>query len=89
MATSAAGIALRRHVIPLVSHYNELEEGKYTTLSRYVNIGCGNTEKQKYNVPLVSTQDAETLCRYIFEFIDVSAVQRLSLTTGPLRFTFS
>ena len=53
-----------------------------------MDIGGGNTENRKYNVPLVLTQDAKTLCRCILEFIDVSAVQRLSLTTGPLHFTF-
>ena len=86
--TSAAGLALRRHVIPLVSLYNDKAEGSQVSLSRYVNLGDGTKEKRKYNVPLVTTQDVETLCRCILEFEDVSAPPRLSLTTGPLKFSF-
>ena len=86
--TSAAGLALRRHVIPLVSSYNEKAEGSQVSLSRYINLGDGTKEKRKYNVPLVNTQDVETLCRCILEFEDVSAPPRLSLTTGPLKFSF-
>ena len=86
--TSAAGLALRRHVIPLVSSYNEKAEGSQVSLSRYINLGDGTKEKRKYNVPLVNTQDVETLCHCILEFEDVSAPPRLSLTTGPLKFSF-
>ena len=86
--TSAAGLALRRHVIPLVSSYNEKAEGSQVSLSRYINLGDGTKEKRKYNVPLVNTQDVETLCRCILEFEDVSAPPRLSLTTGPIKFSF-
>ena len=86
--TSAAGLALRRHVIPLVSLYNDKAEGSQVSLSRYVNLGDGTKEKRKYNVPLVTTQDVETLCHCVLEFEDVSAPPRLSLTTGSLKFSF-
>ena len=86
--TSAAGLALCRHVIPLVSLYNDKAEGSQVSLSRYVNLGDGTKEKRKYNVALVTTQDVETLCRCVLEFEDVSAPPRLSLTTGPLKFSF-
>ena len=86
--TSAAGLALHHHVIPLVSSYNEKAEGSQVSLSRYINLGDGTKEKRKYNVPLVNTQDVETLCRCILEFEDVSAPPRLSFTTGPLKFSF-
>ena len=86
--TSAAGLALRQHVIPLVSLYNDKAEGSQVSLSRYVNLGDGMKEKRKYNVPLVTTQDVETLCRCVLEFEDVSAPPCLSLTTGPLKFSF-
>ena len=84
--TSAARLALRRHVIPLVSLYNDKAEGSQVSLSRYVNLGDGTKEKRKYKV--VTTQDVETLCRCVLEFEDVSAPPRLSLTTGPLKSSF-
>ena len=86
--TSAAGLALQRHVIPLVSTYNKMAKGSQVSLSCYINLGDGMKEKRKYNVPLVNTQDVETLCRCILEFEDVSAPPHLSLTTGPLKFSF-
>ena len=55
---------------------------------RSVNIGDGNNEKRKYSVPYASSQDVETLCRCVLEFDDVSAVPHLSLTTGPLKFSY-
>ena len=36
----------------------------------------------------MNTQDVETLCHCILEFEDVSAPPHLSLTTGPLKFSF-
>ena len=86
--TSAAGLALRCHVILLVSVYNETVEGSQVSLSRYVNIDGNTKEKRKYNVPLVSSPDVETLCCCVLDFDDVSAVPHLSLTTGPLKFSF-
>ena len=86
--TSIAGLALGHHIIPLVSVYNGKAEGSQVSLLRYINLGDGTKEKRKYNVPLVNTQDVETLCQCILEFEDVSAPQRLSLTTGPLKFSF-
>ena len=86
--TSAAGLALRRHVIPLVSSFNDQSDNTKVSLMRSVNIGDGNNEKRKYNVPYASSQDVETLCRCVLEFDDVSAVPRLSLTTGPLKFSY-
>ena len=89
MATaSAAGLALRRHVIPLVSLFNDQSDNTKVSLMRSVNIGDGNNEKRKYNVPYASSQDVETLCRCVLEFDDVAAVPRLSLTTGPLMFSY-
>ena len=86
--TSAAGLTLHRHVIPLVSLFNDQSNNTTVSLMRSVNIGDGNNEKQKYSVPYVLSQDVETLCRCILEFDDVSAVPRLSLTTGPLKFSY-
>ena len=46
MATaSAAGLALRRHVIPLVSLFNDQSDNMTVSLVRSVNIGDGNNEK--------------------------------------------
>ena len=84
---SPAALAFNRHVIPMISKFPENDEGSYT-LTRVVLLGGDNTEKRKYNVPIVSTSDVETLCRNILEFQDVSAGPRLSLTTGPLKFTY-
>ena len=89
MATmSTAGLALRRHVIPLVSLFNDQADNTKVSLVRSVNIGDGNNEKRKYSVPFASSQDVETLCRCVLEFDDVAAVPRLSLTTGPLKFSY-
>ena len=89
MATaSASGLALRRHVIPLVSLFNDQSENKKVSLMRSVNIGDGNNEKWKYSVPYAFSQDVETLCRCVLEFDDVSAIPRLSLTMGPLKFSY-
>ena len=85
---SPAALAFNRHVIPLFSKFPEHDEGSYTSLTHVVPLGGDNTEKRKYNVPIVSTSDVETLCRNILEFQDVSAAPRLSLTTGPLKFTY-
>ena len=86
--TSAAGLALRRHVIPLVSLFNDQADNTKVSLVRSVNTGDGNNEKRKYSVPFASSQDVETLCRCVLEFDDVAAVPRLSLTTGPLKFSY-
>lgn len=90
MATiSAAGFALRRHVIPLLpSTTKEKEESTTVALTRNVPLAAGGTEKRKYNVPQAHNQDVEALCRCVLEFRDVAAVQRLNLSTGPLRFAF-
>ena len=85
---SPAALAFNRHVIPMISKFPENDEGSYTSLTRVVPLGGDNTEKRKYNVPIVSTSDVETLCRNILEFQDVSAGPMLSLTTGPLKFTY-
>ena len=89
MATaSAAGLALCRHVIPLVSLFNDQSDKTMVSHMRSINIGHGNNEKRKYSVPYASSQDVETLCRCVLDFDDVSAVPRLSLTTGPLKFSY-
>ena len=89
MATaSAAGLALRWHVIPLVSLFNDQSENTKVSLMHSVNIGDGNNEKRKYSVPYAFSQDVETLCHCILEFDNVSAIPRLSLTTGPLKFSY-
>ena len=89
MATaSAAGLTLRRHVIPLVSLYNDQSDNMQVSLMRSVNIGDGKNEKRKYSVPFASSQDFETLCHCVLEFDDVSAIPHLSLTTGPLKFSY-
>ena len=86
--TSAAVLVLHHHVTPLVSLYNDKAEGLQVSLSRHINLGDGTKEKRKYNVPLVTTQDVETLCHCVLEFKDASAPLHLSLTTGPLKFSF-
>ena len=88
VTTSAARLALRRCMIPLVSLYNNKAEGSQVSLSRYVNLRDGTKEKRKYKVPHMTTQDGETLCHCVLEFEDVLAPPRLSLTTGPLKFSF-
>ena len=42
---SGAGLALQRHVIPLVSQYNEHAEVMQVSLVHYMDIGAGNKEK--------------------------------------------
>ena len=79
--TSAAGLALCHHVIPLVSLYNDKAEGSQVSLSRYINLGDRTKAKRKYNVPHMTTQDVETLCRCVLEFEDVSV---LILTATPI-----
>ena len=70
MATaSGAGLALQRHVIPLVSIYNEMAEGFQVSLSRYVNIDGNTKEKGMYNVLLVSSPDVETLGRCVLSLM--------------------
>ena len=86
--TSAVGLALHRHVIHLVSLFNDQSDNTKVSLMCSVNIGDGNNEKRKYNVPYASSQDVETLCRCVLEFDKVSAFPRLSLTTGPLKFSY-
>ena len=88
VTTSAAGLALQCHVIPLVLAYNDKAEGSQVSLSCYINLGDGTKEKGEYNIPHVNTQDVEILCHCILEFEDVLAPPCLSLTTGPLKFSF-
>ena len=85
---SAAGLALRWHVIPLVSLFNDQSDNTKVSLMRSVNSGDGNNEKRKYNVPYASSQDVETLCCCVLEFDNVAAVPHLSLTTGSLKFSY-
>ena len=85
MATaSAAGLALHRHVIPLVSLYNDQADNTQVSLTHSVNVSNGNNEKRKYNVSFASSQDMETLCRCVLEFDNVSTIPHLSQTMGPL-----
>ena len=88
VTASAARLALHRHVIRLVSLYNDQADNTHVSLMHSVNVGDGNNEKRKYNVPFVSSQDVETLCRCVLEFDNISAIPHLSLTTGPLKFSF-
>ena len=85
---SPAALAFNPHAFPLISKFHENDESSYTPLTGVVHLGGDNTEKRKYNVHVVSTSDVETLCRNILEFQDVSAGARLSLTMGPLKFTY-
>ena len=88
VTASAPRLALRWHVIPLVSLYNDQANNTQVSLTCLVNVSDGNNEKRKYNVPFASSQDVETLCRCVLEFDNVSAIPCLSLTTGPLKFSF-
>ena len=65
-----------------------MAEGSQVSLSCYMTIDGNTKEKRKYNVPLVSSPDVETLCCCVLEFDDVSTVPCLSLPTGPLKFSF-
>ena len=85
-AASDAGLALWRHMILLVSIYNEKAEGSQVYLSCYLNIDGNTKEKRKYNLPLVSSPDVETLCHCMLEFDDVSAV--LDFYGRPVRKRF-
>ena len=88
VTASAAGLALRRHVIPLVSSYNDQADNTQVSLTCLVNVSDGNNKKWKYNVPFASSQDVDTLCRCVLEFDNISAIPHLSLTIGPLKFSF-
>ena len=58
---SPAVLAFNRHVIPLISKFPENDESSYTPLTRVVALGGDNTEKRKYNVPIVSTSSMSKL----------------------------
>ena len=88
VTASAARLTLCQHVIPLVSLYNDQADNIQVSLMCSVNIGDGNNEKRKYSVPYVSSQDVETLCCCVLEFDDIAAIPHLSLTTGPLKFSY-
>ena len=45
VTTSAARLALRWHVIPLVSLFNDQSDNTTVSLMRSINIGDGNNEK--------------------------------------------
>ena len=85
---SPAVLAFNHHIIPLISKFPENDKSSYTPLAYVALLGGDNTEKHKYNVPIVSTSIVETLCHNILEFQHVSAGARLSLMTGPLKFTY-
>ena len=85
---SAARLAVWRHVVPLILQYDETKEYNIVSLSCYVDIGPDMKEKHKFNVPFMNSQDVETLCHCVLKFDDVAALQCLSITTGPLKFSF-
>ena len=87
MTSTAAGLAFYNHVIPLVSKFVKTSK-THVTLSRTVPSSQDITEKCKFSVPLLSNHDVETICRCILEFCDVCHATRLSLTQGPLKFTY-
>ena len=87
MTSTAAGFAFHNHVIPLVSRFVKTSE-THVTLARTVPSGQVITEKRKFSVPLLNNLDVETICHCILEFCDVCHATRLSLTQGPLKFTY-
>ena len=87
MTSTAAGLTFHNHVIPLVSRFVKMSE-THVTLSRTVNSGQDITEKCKFSVPLLNNHDVETICHCILEFRDICHATRLSLTQGPLKFTY-
>ena len=87
MTSTATGLAFHNHIIPLVSKFVKTNE-THITLSCTVNVGQDITEKHKFSVPLLDNHDVETICRCILEFQDVCHTTRLSLTQGPLKFTY-
>ena len=87
MTSTAAGLAFYNHIIPLVSKFVKTSK-THVTLSRTVSSGQDITEKRKFSVPLLNNHDVETICRCILEFCDVCHTTRLSLTQGPLKFTY-
>ena len=84
---TSAGLVFYNHVIPLVSKFVERSK-THVTLSRTVSSGQDITEKRKFSVPLLNNHDVETICHCILEFRDVCHATRLSLTQGPLKFTY-
>ena len=80
MTSTATGLTFHNHVIPLVSKFIKTNE-THITLSRTVNIG-------KFSVLLLDNHDVETICQCILEFQDICHTTRLSLTQGPLKFTY-
>ena len=87
MTYTAAGLTFHNHIIPLVSRFVKTSE-THVTLSHTVNSGQDIREKRKYSVPLLNNHDVETICRCILEFRNVCHTTRLSLTQGPLKFTY-
>ena len=87
MTSTAAGLAFFNHVIPLVSKFEKTSK-THVTLSCTVPSGQDITEKRKFSVPLLNNHDVETICRCILEFRNVCHATRLSLTQGPLKFTY-
>ena len=81
MAT-AFGTTAEHALIPLIPKIKE-EERHEVTLTRMVG-----GDKRKHKVPLVMTEDVESLLRLVRDFMDATAQERLSLTTGPLKFSF-
>ena len=63
-AASTAALAQQRHVIPIVSVFQAIEDNS-VHLSHVVDIGDGLTEKRKFRIPKVSDLDVETICHCI------------------------
>ena len=87
MMFTAAGLAFHNHVIPLVSRFVKTSE-THVTLSHTVPSGQDITEKCKFSVVLLNNHDVETICHCILQFRNVCHATRLSLTQGPLKFTY-
>ena len=87
MMSTAAGLAFYNHIFPLVSKFVKTSE-THVTLSRTVPSGQDITEKRNFSVPLLNNHDVETICCCILEFRNVCHTTRLSLTQGPLKFTY-
>ena len=84
MALSTAGATLHRNIIPLIPKINE-DDYTYVTLTNVVDIGGGNTEKRKAEVPKVTTEDVEFILRSMRDFDTAMEQGKLDCENEPTK----
>ena len=85
---SPAALAFNCHVIPLISKFPKNDESSYTPLTMLFCLEATTQKSVSIMSPLCPQVMSKLFCHSILEFQDVSAGARLSLTTGPLKFTY-